>query len=225
LVQFDSAAADSAIAIGAAGSGDVAITYASLANGANAVSDMTATGVEAAWEATLRYSITGTAAANTITTGGLDDTITGGAGADVLNGGAGADTFVVAAGDSTVAASDSISAWGATDVINHAVDLSIGGDALTAAAAGNAQIAATGKATFHADDDTLAERIAAVAADLNGANANTAGKVAFFEHGGNTYVFITDATGGNTTGDDLITLVGVTGLTTITVTGGNITVG
>jgi Ca2+-binding RTX toxin-like protein len=96
LIQFDSAAAGDAIAIGAAATGDTAITYASLANGANAISDMTAlAATETAWEASLRYNITGTAVANTITTGGLNDTVSGGDGSDTINIGAGNDTVVL----------------------------------------------------------------------------------------------------------------------------------
>ena len=57
-------------------------------------------------------------------------------------------------------------------------------------------------------DDTLAEKVAAVAADIQGATGNTAlGRYlpAWWQH----YVFITDAAGANTTGDDLIELTTV----------------
>jgi hypothetical protein len=48
---------------------------------------------DAAMEATLQYNLTGTAAANTITTSGKADTIDGGGGADTIDGGAGADAI------------------------------------------------------------------------------------------------------------------------------------
>ena len=131
------------------------------------------------------------------------------------------------AGDSLVASYDTISDFntGGSDVIDFSVNLSKASNTSgAAAAAGNAAIDANGLATFHADDDTLAEKVAAVAADIQNATANTAGKVAIFQHGGNTYVFITDAAGANTTGDDLIELTG-TSLTTITIAGNNFTGG
>jgi hypothetical protein len=163
-------------------------------------------------------TINGGAGDDTITGGADVDTITGGTGADSLTGGAGADVFTFTAGDSLVASYDKIADFAkGSDVIDHSVALSLGGDATTAAAAGNALISAGGKASFHADDDTFAEKVAAVAADLNGATATTAGEVAFFEDGGNTYVFITDATDVDTNGDDIIELTGVTGLSTISV--------
>lgn len=154
------------------------------------------------------------------------DTITGGTGADILTGGASADKFVFTAGDSLVAASDKITDFNTgnvKDVIDHSATLALGGSA-AAATAGNASISAGGKATFVAADNTLALKIAAVAADLD-AGAAAAGRVAFFEDSGNTYVFITDANATNTTGDDLIELTGVTGLTAITVDGsGDVTI-
>jgi hypothetical protein len=137
-----------------------------------------------------------------------------------MTGGAGIDVFGFGNTDSLVASADTITDYSG-DTIDHNVGLSLGGDAATAAAAGNANISAGGLAIFHADDDTLAEKITAVAADLNGAAANTAGEIAFFEHDGDTYVFVTDAVGADTTGDTLIILDGVTGLTTLTIAAGD----
>lgn len=100
LVQLDSSAANSAIEIG--GSADLAITFASLKDAGTAVTDLTATGMEAKFEAALQYNLTGTAAANTITTGGLADTIDGGAGNDTIDGGAGNDTITGGAGNDAI---------------------------------------------------------------------------------------------------------------------------
>lgn len=172
-------------------------------------------------------NVVGTSGNDYIVGSANDNVITGGAGADYLTGGLGADIFKFTAGDSLVAKSDKITDFNTgnvKDVIDHSVTLSLGGNT-AAATAGNASISAGGKATFDATDNTLEKMITAVAADLNGANANTAGKVAFFENGGNTYVFITDSDDSTTTGDDLIQLTGVTGLTAITVDGsGDITI-
>ena len=57
---------------------------------------------EANFEARLQYNLVGTGAANTITTGALDDTIDGGGGNDILNGGDGNDTLNGGAGDDTM---------------------------------------------------------------------------------------------------------------------------
>ena len=67
--------------------GDILINFASP----------TTTMTEALFEAALQYDITGTSAADTITTGGLADTVTGGAGNDTITTGAGEDTIVFAA--------------------------------------------------------------------------------------------------------------------------------
>ena len=173
-------------------------------------------------------AINGSDATNDTITGTANtDVITGNTGKDAITGGGAVDTFSVTAGDSLVASYDTISDFntGGSDVIDFSVNLSKASNTSgAAAAAGNAAIDANGLATFHADDDTLAEKVAAVAADIQNATANTAGKVAIFQHGGNTYVFITDAAGANTTGDDLIELTG-TSLTTITLAGNNFTGG
>ena len=81
------------------------------------------------------------------------------------------------------------------------------------------EVSAGGKVTFAAADDTLAERVVAIAAD----NTDLAdGEVAFFEHGSNTYVYIADDTSVATT-DALIQLTGVTGYTTASITSGVLT--
>jgi Ca2+-binding RTX toxin-like protein len=64
-------------------SGDIALTFASPVGTFN----------EANFEARLQYDLTGTAGADTITTGSLNDVISGGGGGDTLSGGAGNDTI------------------------------------------------------------------------------------------------------------------------------------
>ena len=70
---------------------DIAVTFTSP----------TLTLSEANFEAHLQYSLTGTGAGNTLTTGALNDTINGGGGDDGITGGAGADTMTGGAGDDT----------------------------------------------------------------------------------------------------------------------------
>lgn len=175
-------------------------------------------------------TITGTGFADTITGGARADTITLGAGADTVTGGAGADTFVVATADYTAAtaaalatAADSITDFAkASDIIQWGANLSIvtNGTAVTGVAAINAE----GKASFTADDDTLAERITAVEAGINAGGVAATGQMAYFEFGSDTYVFISHGTDGVDAGDALIKLVGVTGLTDSTITGANLTI-
>ena len=174
-------------------------------------------------------TITGTGFADTITGGARADTITLGAGADTVTGGAGADIFSVAAADYTAAsaaalatAADSITDFAkASDVIRWDANLSIvtNGTAVNGVAAINAE----GKASFTADDDTLAERITAVEAAIQTGDA-TDGQMAYFEFGSDTYVFISEGTDGVGAGDALIKLVGVTGLTDITISTTDMTI-
>lgn len=174
-------------------------------------------------------TITGTGFADTITGGARADTITLGAGADTVTGGAGADIFSVAAADYTAAsaaalatAADTITDFAkASDVIRWDANLSIvtNGTAVNGVAAINAE----GKASFTADDDTLAERITAVEAAIQ-TGAATDGQMAYFEFGSDTYVFISEGTDGVGAGDALIKLVGVTGLTDITISTTDMTI-
>ena len=162
---------------------------------------------------------TGTDNADTINGGAGADIITGGIGADLLTGGAGADIFEFAEADFTAATSatlaaavDKISDFGLSTATAADDGDNIGWDAAasvataaTAAVAGTAQIATAGAAAaFHADDDTLAERITAAE------NAITAGDgvSVLFGHGSNSYVFISDADDGVTASDALIELTG-----------------
>jgi hypothetical protein len=92
---------------------DMDINMSSLTNAG--VAYATAAAAETGLEADINYHLTGTAAANTIVTGGLADTIQGGDGADTLTGGAGADTFVfeaTAAGNGADAILDFVAGTG-----------------------------------------------------------------------------------------------------------------
>jgi len=174
-------------------------------------------------------NLTGTGLADILKGGDRADTITGGAGADSLTGGAGADTFVFAAANFTaassaalVAAADKITDFAtSSDIINWGANLSVVQNG--AAIGGNAAINAEGVASFAATDDTLAEQVTAVEAAI-AATGNANGATAFWENGGNTYVFISEGTNGVGAGDALIELTGVTGLSDSTIATTNLTI-
>lgn len=176
-------------------------------------------------------SLTGGAGNDTITggaAGGAGDTINGGTGVDTLTGtAAAADTYQFVAGDSSAlgATFDTITNWvTASDIIDFTAGALVlnGGDAATAAAAGNANINATGFATFHAADTTVAQRIAAVAADLDA--APVVREVAAWQQGADTYIYVSDGVAGVGANDVVIVLTGVTVTATgISLTAGDIT--
>jgi S-layer protein len=130
------------------------------------------------------------------------------------------------ASDSTQAAPDILTYVSGADIIDIvAGDIVINGGVAagtTAAAAGNAAISAAGLATFEASDNTLALKLTAVAADLDGTAAVR--EAAVFVHDGQGYMFISDGVAGLTTSDAVIVLTGITTIATgMTLTGGNVT--
>ena len=158
-----------------------------------------------------KLTVTGEAGNNIITGGSAADTIDGGEGIDTLTGNGGADIFVfTTAANSDTAAADIIKDYEAgVDVLRFvSTDNVAGAGAIGTTATSDVQVAAGGLVTFAAADDTLAEKLTAIAADTGDVGTN---EVAFFEHGGNTYVF--NNVGGT---DDLVVLEGLTGMTTLT---------
>ena len=186
-------------------------------------------------------TIVGEAGLNTIVTGSGDDTITGGAGVDTITTGAGADTIIIglenAATDSDATAEGASGAAGsAAGIFESVTDFDVANDTLSfvlpddtaatlaitengTATTGNALVDAEGIASFAAADDTVAEKITAVEASFTHGN----GKMVVFEHGGNSYVFVSDATDGVNDGDIVIELTGVTDITSTTLDGGSLT--
>jgi len=152
----------------------------------------------------------GDAGDDTLSGGAGNDDLTGGVGEDVLTGGAGDDVFVFAVGDSLVATNDSITDFTAADDVIQIASAAVAGASGTAGtgAGVNVEVSAGGKVTFSANDNTLALKLVALAADTTDIAANEA---AFFEDSGNTYIFINKGAS-----DELIQITGVTGLTTLT---------
>jgi hypothetical protein len=102
---------------------------------------------------------------------------------------------------------------GTTDVLTFGASTTVLAIDATAAVAGvNVQTSAGGLITFAAADNTLALKIAAVQAD---AELDVANSIAMFVDSGNTYVYYAGAAAGNAD-DQLIELLGITSLTTIT---------
>lgn len=157
-----------------------------------------------------KLTVTGEAGNNIITGGSAVDTIDGGAGIDTLTGNGGNDIFVFVDNQSTTANADSITDYTAGDIVRLNAADNVAGASPTSGttATSNVEVSSGGKVTFAAADDTLAEKLVALAADTTDIAAN---EVVFFEDGGNTYIF--NNVGGT---DDLIKLTGVTGLTTLT---------
>jgi Ca2+-binding RTX toxin-like protein len=165
--------------------------------------------------ATVAETIVAGSGNDTITGSSLADFIEGGLGADTLTGGLGADEFRFGANGSVhgvardivtdFAAGIDKLAFATTAVLQAA-------DASPLGAGSNVQQSAGGLVTFHATDNTLALKIAAVQADIQ---LDAVNSLAFFVDSGNTYVYFA----GNATGnadDMIIQLTGVTTLTTIT---------
>lgn len=164
-------------------------------------------------------STVNTGAGNDVVVGGAGiDTITGGTGADTLTGAGAADIFVFGAADSTAAAMDTIVGFntGGSDVLRFAVAATVlAADTSTATAGANVKQSAGGLVTFATADNTLALKVAAVQADTE---LDTAGSIAIFVDGADTYVYYAGTAIGNTD-DQFIKLAGVNTLTAITGTG------
>jgi len=173
--------------------------------------------------------ITGSDEGDSIVGGALVDSITGGSGADTMTGGAGADEFAidetgtdsdVTVNGNTVSGFDVITDYASGEIIDFVGGATAGAAGGPAAAATTVVISAGGKATFHADDDTLSEKVIAIAADDTNVDD---GEAVFFEHDGSTYIYHAGVDTTVATDDALIKLLGVTGFTTLTIAAGDAT--
>jgi len=192
-------------------------------------------------------TIVGGSGADTIDGGSGIDTLTGKDGADIFNFRLGSGTTdshsnaINQAGAATATAdvtgatsatdsitdytkgSDLISIDGVASALNVVSAVSMSAALITAktsATAGSASISSAGIAGFASADDTLIERYLAVANAIE-ANTTAAGEFAVFEFSGSTYVFVSDASAGLTDGDLVIKLTGVTGVTAVSYSNGD----
>lgn len=181
----------------------------------------------------LADTLIGGAGNDTLSGSDGNDSLNGGKGQDSLTGGEGSDTFLFAAGDNGITATtlDKISDYtkGAVsigDLIDYSATLTIGGNAATATASKASINQATGIATFALGSGaTLADAINDITASFTAAT-NTLGEFAFFKinNTGDYYLFVSDGTAGAGVNDDVIQLVGVTSISAINLTSGNLTI-
>ncbi|AVR98394.1 beta strand repeat-containing protein [Pseudoduganella armeniaca] len=164
--------------------------------------------------------LVGNAAKDTIVGGAGNDTITGGAGIDILTGGAGSDTFVIASTNAGITGTEritdfSIAAGGdkldldVTTVIANTVSAAD----LTGVIAGAVDLTASvkdGVITLAGADVGLIDTVGELKLIFEAIDAGAADSAAI-ELNGNTYVISDDGT--STT--DIIQLVGVTGVTSL----------
>ena len=181
---------------------------------------------------TLNNILTGNTGVNGLSGGNGSDQINGGKAADILTGGAGKDTFIFTTGDSgQTSGFDKISDFtkgnvGTGDVIDFSSVLTIGGSASAATSSQAAINQSTGIATFASGSGTtLTDALGDIASRFSAAT-NSVGEFAFFKvnNTGDYYAFISDGVAGVTANDDVIQLVGVTSISSINLTNGDLTI-
>lgn len=164
-----------------------------------------------------------------------NNTMTGGSGNDMLGGGNGQDTITLGGGSNFVVISDGVDVLLSNRATTTVTDFEAGSDKIKANAnndvvgnqsgAGSAVTTTNGKITDFSNgnqaNSTLAEKLALIEDD-EGAGKIGTNEVAFFEHGGNTYVYFENSSenvDNNTSSDShVVVLTGVTGLTSLTET-------
>jgi hypothetical protein len=202
---------------------NVKVKSASLFSFVNQTEDLNIS-VDSTETITERHTIVGGQGNDKISGFSAFDTITGGKGMDVLTGGAGGDTFVFAAGDNSDAPDskifDTITDFGAGDIIDFDTTLTID-PVLTEPTGGRASISALGLATFKSSDSTLSLRLSAVEDAMSEGSTPTAGEVATFTVGGDSYLFVSDSTAGLSPNDVLIKLQNKS-MTGLTIQGGDV---
>jgi Ca2+-binding RTX toxin-like protein len=163
---------------------------------------------------------------------GGNDQINGGTGADVLTGGDGTDTFVFAAGDSgQITGFDRITDFtkgvaGVGDLIDYQDSLDVGNSVARASTNAAKINASTGVAQFaRKNGTTLTDALVDVAGSFAAAG-DFEGAFALFQVNktGNYYLFISDGTDGVTPDDVVVQLTGITSVSSIDLTGGNLTI-
>jgi len=208
----------------------VTFSLAAIAN----VENLTLTGTSAinGTGNTLANTLTGNTGANSLSGGDGNDKIIGGKGADSLTGGTGSDTFSFSAGDSGQTSNYDLiidfakGAVGTGDLIDYSSNLTIGGSAATATSTQAAINMTSANATFASGSGTtLTDALGDISAKFTAAT-NSQGEFALFQvnRTGDYYVFISDGTAGVTANDVVIDLVGITTISQIDLTGGNLTI-
>ncbi len=177
-------------------------------------------------------SINGGSGNDSLLGGAGNDTLFGGIGADSLVGGTGSDTFKFAAGNTgQTFGTDTISdyakgAVGTGDLIDYSISLTIGGSGAVATSSEASISTGTGVATFAAaSGTTLADALSDIAQRLNTAG-DAAGEFSLFKVSttGNYYLFISDGSAGLTENDVVTQLVGVTSISNIDLTNGDLAI-
>ena len=192
------------------GAGTDTLTLTATSTDLNAQADAAITGLEvvsaADAAAGVHINLSKQTDGFTIVGSGYNDTLVASAGVDTINSGAGnGDVLMFGAQGSlaTQAAADTVTEYTlqTLDFAGNAALVAAGG---TAVAGSSVQTSANGKVTFHADDDTLAKKIAVIQNDgrLGAANA-----VAIFSHGNDAYVYYAGTTIGNAD-DQIVRLAG-----------------
>ena len=184
--------------------------------------------------------ITGSAFADTLTgaagndmlNGGLsNDRLIGGKGIDNLTGGSGSDTFLFSKGDTGQAASkfDIITDFakgttGTGDLIDYSNALVIGGGATSATSTEASINQSIGIASFATGSGTtMTGALNDIASNFTKAT-DTAGEFAFFKinNSGNYFLFISDGVKGVGTNDVVVQLTGISDISSIDLTSGNL---
>jgi Ca2+-binding RTX toxin-like protein len=168
-VDITGATAATAVSLGA---GDIAFTLSGARNAGVALTATTASATgtltEALVQSRMQYNLTGTTAANTITTGDLADTIDGGAAADTITGGDGADNITGGAGADNLTGGNGADVFvyttvtdsneaGGIDRITDLVLNAANGDRLDFTLTGTATVRTATVAAAKAAADTVAE--------------------------------------------------------------------
>jgi hypothetical protein len=111
------------------------------------------------------------------------------------------------------------------DLIDYSENLTRGGSAAIATDSQASINQSTGIATFAAKSGTTLQDALNDVASRFTSETDTAGEMAFFKvaNKGNFYLFISDGTAGVTANDVLVQLTGVTSISSIDLTNGNLT--
>ena len=175
------------------------VTITWLVDGAQtAVGITSAGGTNSAAQAQTTAGTSGTAAADTVTTGTGSDFIAGGGGADVLTGGAGADTFFFLKAQSTVATPTAT-------IADYIITSTASGDKIIL----GDQVAVASAAVTTVQDYSGQASLSAAVNSAALSNATNNGTVVFI-YGGNEYVYVETTGAGSTaaTTDFLVKLTG-----------------